>query len=72
MENVPITFDYDGRKYQGEFTPVFGAGSENWHLMIDRYYMGQLTLREGNFVFLGNRFQEMGEQFGHVLISFCQ
>jgi len=47
MDNVPITFDYDGKIYTGHFSRVAGGGGSNvWFLLVDKRYWGQLSLTE--------------------------
>ena len=42
MEKVPITFEHEGKQYTGTLDAVHGAGSNNYHLMIDNFYKGRL------------------------------
>jgi hypothetical protein len=45
MEEVPITFEIEGKKYSGRFSAVHGAGQNVWHLMDNHnYYLGRLRL----------------------------
>ena len=39
---VPITFEHKGKIYAGQFSSVNGASSDMWHLVIDKYYQGQM------------------------------
>ena len=46
MENIPVSFESDGKSYAGTFDAVCGAGTQVYHLMIDRRYSGPLRLTE--------------------------
>lgn len=67
MEAIPISFDYNGRQYNGCFSEVHGAGSNVWHLMIDKYYYGRLMIIEIGWAFHGNTMQDMAEHFGEYI-----
>jgi len=43
MDKIPVTFNYEGKTYNGFLNKVMGADSTSiFHLMIDNYYKGQL------------------------------
>jgi hypothetical protein len=68
---IPIEFEYEGQRYQGEFTRVMGSGLNVWHLYIHSYYIGKLQYSEETgwhfYAGKGNGMEEMGEFFGNYL-----
>jgi hypothetical protein len=42
--NIPVSFEFDGKKYVGYLSEVRGAGSDagEWHLMVNNFYWGRL------------------------------
>lgn len=71
MNDIPVTFTYQGKEYKGILTEVPGAGGTRgtvWHLTVDKTYWGQLIFLETGFVFHSqNNHEEMkylGEVFG--------
>lgn len=44
--DIPVSFDYKGKYYEGILSDVSGAAAKMWHLTINRYYRGQLLLLE--------------------------
>ena len=65
MDKIPVTFQHDGRQYRGSLDPVFGAGGNTWHLMVDRYYWGCLRLVDNKWYFDENK-----ERVGHLVDYF--
>jgi hypothetical protein len=51
MNDIPISFDYRGKHYDGYLSEVSGAGGQTWFLNINKYHRGQLLFVNGNFVF---------------------
>jgi hypothetical protein len=52
MDEIPITFEHEGKEYTGSFDEVQGAGtSKVWYLMIDNYYKGRLRMTDRGWVF---------------------
>ncbi|MGV3528940.1 MAG: hypothetical protein ACO1OO_08600 [Flavisolibacter sp.] len=47
MEQIPISFEHNGRRFAGHFSPVYGGGNHQWHLIVDSFYFGRLRLTEG-------------------------
>lgn len=39
---IPVIFTFKGREYKGHLSPVSGASSSLYHLIIGGYYKGQL------------------------------
>ena len=62
MQNIPISFDYKGKHYEGFLSKVRGAGANVWHLMINNYYYGMLMYVD-TWVFHSNS-NEMKELAG--------
>ena len=46
MENIPVSFEWEGKNYRGVLTAVNGAGVQVYHLMIDKFYNGRLRLTD--------------------------
>ena len=43
MVNIPVTFNYKGKEYNGHFSQVSGAGSTAmFHLNVNGFYWGRL------------------------------
>lgn len=72
MDRVPITFEFQGKKYSGYFTHVNGAGSSSmFHLTVDRYHIGQLWFSD-RWRFESNSTPEMrdlAEYFGDYVTA---
>ena len=50
---IPVEFEYEGISFQGEFST--SQGSENvWHLMLYKYYYGQLVKYHTGWKWCGN------------------
>jgi hypothetical protein len=72
MDNIPISFDYKEKHYDGYFQPVHGAGANVWHLIINNYYYGTLTYTD-KWVFNSNnnKMKELADFFGkQVSVSY--
>jgi hypothetical protein len=73
MENIPITFEFEGKQYAGSFQAVFGAGSDTWYLYVDNYYWGRLRLVNGDWFFDNNNkskgMESMAQYLGEVIIA---
>ena len=67
--DIPVSFEYKGKHYQGTFSDVSGAAAKMWHLTINRYHRRQLLLLERGWAFFSNsgEFQELAEYFGEVV-----
>jgi hypothetical protein len=76
MDKVPITFECNGKKYSGYFSEIHGAGSNVWHLNIDKYYSGSLQLSNDKWVFhAGPKDRELAELadfFGNYLTAWYE
>lgn len=72
--SIPIAFDYEGKRIEGIFKPVHGAGARVWHLMINNYYRGQLTYNESTdtWSYHGNAFGNMASPFGEYVTAWIQ
>jgi len=46
MKHVPITFDYNEKRYSGNLNRVHGAGEEVWQLLLDNYFFGTLPVNK--------------------------
>ena len=73
---IPITFEFQGKQFSGEFSDVMGAGNTAiFHLSINRFYYGRLRYSqfEGGWVFDTNAgsvgWEVLAEQFGYHLIA---
>jgi len=68
MQHIPVSFEYNGKQYQGQLQQVFGGGAQVWHLMINKYYYGMLMYTD-KWVFHNpkNEMKDLAEFFGeHV------
>lgn len=70
---VPITFEHKGKIYAGQFSSVNGASSGMWHLVINKYYQGQMFYSEcGNkWMYKSNSglFDELSDYFEAYMIG---
>lgn len=49
MDNIPIAFEFKGKKYSGHFSKVSGSGSTaTFYLTVDKFYWGRLRLSDFN------------------------
>jgi hypothetical protein len=52
MDHVTINFEHYGKKYTCNFSAVYGAGQNVWHLMDDKnFYLGTLRMNKDRWVF---------------------
>lgn len=52
VDNIPISFDCNGKKYLCRFSEIRGASEEVWHLMDNRnFYLGRLRQANDKWVF---------------------
>jgi hypothetical protein len=65
MEEARVSFEYNGKHYQGILSQVSGAGATVWHLTINNYYRGMLMYTD-KWVFYNNKneMQELADFFG--------
>jgi hypothetical protein len=69
MKDIPIEFEHKGKRYQGSLSLVNGAGASHYHLMINKYFHGQLffTNNQWQFGSQTGEFKELAKFFGdHV------
>lgn len=75
-EQIPITFEYEGKQYKGEFGIVSGSGSTaTYHLIIDGFFQGQLVQTENyGWQFHNNKdkFKTMADYLGEYIITYLQ
>ena len=75
-DKIPITFEYHGQRYKGEFSSVSGSGSTaKFHLMINNRFYGQLLLTENyGWQFHNNKdqFKDLAEYFGDYIVAWVQ
>jgi len=74
---IPIVFQFNGKEYRGDLSPVFGAGEHNhFHLMIDNYYCGRLRFANCEWVFdsnpLSKGWERLADYFGEVIQAWYQ
>lgn len=58
---IPVEFDYEGKKYKGVLVSVSGAATSLFHLMVNKYYIGQLFKIED-----GWRFSSQSGKLDHL------
>ncbi len=73
MQQIPITFNYQGQLYRGSLSPVSGSAAHGslWHLMINNFYRGQLLNTDNGWVFHSQTavFKELEDYFGDYIIA---
>ena len=77
MEHIPISFEYDGRKYSGHLAAVHGSGTCVWHLMDDKnFYLGRLRKANDEWVFdatgKSEELKNLAEFFGNYLTAWLE
>ena len=79
MDNIPVTFTYNGKEYRGYFPKVMGAGSTAmFHLNVGRFYWGRLRFSEftNNWCFDATpknpEMENLANEFGDIIISWYQ
>jgi hypothetical protein len=71
-DRIPITFEYRGKDYYGEFMPVQGSGYPRaFQLLINNYYIGSLRYSDG-WVFEGQVMTDLADVFGAYIIAWYQ
>lgn len=73
MEDIPISFECEGKKYAGYFSQVMGQGSNsNFHLYINKYFCGTLKYTD-KWVFYPTpkteQFVPLADDFGRVVMA---
>jgi hypothetical protein len=70
VKEVPIIFNYQGKTYHAELSPVHGAGGnygDDWNLMINHFYNGHLFYNHhyDSWVFKSQtgKFEELANYF---------
>ena len=72
--DIPVTFEFEGKQYHGAFSEVLGVGRDHWHLMVDKFYWGQLR-RVGDTWFFDENKQRVGhlvDYFADVIIAWYE
>lgn len=76
MADIPVSFDYKGKHYSGFLSEVTGGGGSVWHLMINRFYWGQLhyypSRDEFRFTSQTREFEDISDFFGEVIIAWYE
>lgn len=78
LEQIPISFEHNGKKYKGHFTKVSGAGDTGvFHLMDDQnFYNGRLRMVHGKWIFDPTPktadLKELTEYFGQVVTAWYE
>jgi hypothetical protein len=77
VRGIPVSFEYEGKQYQGFLNAVSGSGvtGTHWHLMIGSRYWGQLVFTTGfGFRFASNKedMEHLSDYFGDVVIAWHQ
>ena len=77
MENIPVNFECEGKSYTGPLNAVHGAGTQVYHLIIERRYNGRLRLTERyGWQFdptpTTKSFKELRDYFGDVVTAWYQ
>jgi hypothetical protein len=70
LAEIPIEFDYEGEYYKGHFEGGEGGGGNVWHLIINKYYNGQLVYSQTyGWAFYNNsgKMKELSEFFGEYV-----
>lgn len=73
MDEIPISFEYKGKQYAAVFRPVSGSATNVlFHLIINKFYHGQLILTENygwKFTSNDGMFEELSDFFGDYITA---
>lgn len=76
MIDIPISFEYQNQTYTGVLSQVSGGGSNaKFHLMINKFYEGQLMHTETQgwrFTSQTGKFTELSQFFGDYVTAWLQ
>jgi hypothetical protein len=59
--DIPVSFEYEGKRYDGVLSKVSGAATQMYHLNVKGYYCGQLFLTVN-----GWRFSSQSGKLDHL------
>lgn len=71
---IPVSFQYNGKRYLGTLDEVAGAGAGMWQLMVDGYYWGRLRKVKDEWFFDESKWQVGGlkDYFAAVVVAWYQ
>lgn len=74
VNNIPISFDYKDKYYDGHWDEISGAAARTWYLTINKYHYRQLLFVNDRFVFYSNskEMEVIAELFGEHLMLWYQ
>ena len=66
---IPISFDYQGKKYSGHFHPVSGSGyTAVYHLIVNKYYKGEIRYSD-KWIYTGNSMEDLADFFADYITA---
>lgn len=77
-DQIPASFEYEGKKYEGYLAGVHGAGVNVWHLYLNgSYCYGRLRCPlPGKWIFDTNDkskgWESLADIFGEIVIAWYQ
>lgn len=78
MAPIPITFEHQGKHYDGHFVKVMGGGdTSTFHLKDDKkFYLGRLRITNDQWVFdptpKTGELKELADYFGDYITNWHQ
>lgn len=67
---IPVWFTFDGKEYAGTLNKVSGGAGQLYHLMVGKFYWGQLILTDNlgwQFHAQSKDMNYLSEYFGEVV-----
>jgi hypothetical protein len=73
--NIPVSFEWKGKKHVGYFSEPHGSGGNIWFLTVNKYHWGQLILKHHNewaFYNSKDEMKELADYFGDCIVAWYQ
>lgn len=73
--SIPVTFEHDGKQYNGVLVDVLGPGNTIWHLYVNGGFWGQLVYSERwGWQYHNHKgdLKHLANYFGEVVIAWYQ
>ncbi len=75
MDDIPVSFEWQGKEYARHFSVPHDAGGNVWFLTVNKYHWGQLILTQNyGWAFHNNKneMKELADYFGDVVTAWYQ
>ena len=74
-EDIPVTFEHEGKTYNGVLSWVPGAGGYTWHLSVNKYHWRQLNyVNDYQWAFYNHKdnMRYLADYFGDVVTAWYE